>query len=71
MLKVIIISLLTVLSIFFGMFPASKNSPHNNIANYLGYNVELHYSIYILIGVIFYVLATFFAQLKEINIFWK
>ena len=71
MLKIVIVSILMLLSIFWGLFPASENSPHNLIAGYLGYTNEIHYSIYILIGVIFYLLAAFLSQQNNVQHMWK
>jgi hypothetical protein len=71
MLKIVIVSILMLSSIFWGLFPASENSPHNLIANYLGYTNEIHYSIYILIGVIFYLLAAFLSQQNSVQYMWK
>lgn len=71
MLKIVIVSLLMLGSIFWGLFPASEGSPHNLIASYLGYENEIHYSVYILIGTIFYVMAAFLSQQTSIEYFWK
>ena len=71
MLKTVIVSLLMLFSIFWGLFPASENSPHNKIAHFLGYEGEIHYSIYILIGCIFYMASAFLSQQENINYMWK
>lgn len=67
MLKIVIVSILMLCSIFWGMFPASENSPHNIIRRYLGYSDNLHYSFYILLGSVFYLLAAFFSQTQIIE----
>jgi len=71
MLKTVIVSVLMLFSIFWGLFPASENSPHNKIAGFLGYQEEIHYSIYILIGCIFYIGSAFLSQQESINYMWK
>ena len=71
MLKIIIVSILTLCSIFWGLFPASEDSPHNLIASYLGYTNEIHYSIYIVVGAMFYISAAFLSQQNNIQYMWK
>jgi|TARA_Y100000389_G_scaffold175365_1_gene186066 hypothetical protein len=71
MLKTVIVSVLMLFSIFWGLFPASENSPHNKIAGFFGYEEEIHYSIYILIGSIFYITSAFLAHQESINYMWK
>ena len=60
-----------LLSIFLGLFPASKSSPHNITARYLGYEEDIHYGYYILIGVIFYITSAFLSQQTDIQHLWK
>ena len=71
MLKIAIISILMLLSIFCGLYPASEGSPYNLLASYFGYEGEVHYGIYILIGVSFYLLAAFLSQQKSLDQYWK
>lgn len=71
MLKTVLVSVLMLFSIFWGLFPASENSPHNKIANFFGHEEEIHYSIYILIGSIFYIVSAFLSQQESINYMWK
>ena len=71
MLKIIMVSILMLSSIFWGLFPAAKESPHNLISNYLGYTEEVHYSIYILTGTIFYLSSAFLSQQNNIQHMWK
>tara|TARA_A100001011_G_scaffold384875_1_gene458071 strand:- start:531 stop:743 length:213 start_codon:yes stop_codon:yes gene_type:complete len=70
MFKVFIVSVLLLLSIFCGLYPASEGSPHNYIAKYFGYEEEIHYTLYILIGIVFYVLAAFLSQQKSVDKYW-
>ena len=71
MLKIAIVSLLILSSIFWGLFPVSENSPHNYIAKYLGYNEDVHYMIYVLLGTFFYFLSAFLCQQNDIQAYWK
>ena len=69
MLKAVLVSILLLVRIFVGFFPASINSPHNRFLTSLGYEIDIHYGIYIVCGTIFYILAAFISQMKEIT--WK
>tara|TARA_B100000795_G_scaffold265129_1_gene246540 strand:+ start:1064 stop:1279 length:216 start_codon:yes stop_codon:yes gene_type:complete len=71
MLKIALVSVLMALSIFLGLFPASKSAPHNYISSYLGYEEELHYGWYVFIGVIFYISSAFLSQQKDVQYLWK
>ena len=64
MLKVIIISVLIVLSIFFGFYPLSSSSPLNKVMQYLGINSEVSTTHHILLGVILYIIAIVVAHLN-------
>ena len=63
MIKIFLISVLFLFSIFFGLFPAMENSPHEWIKNKLGFEKKIHYSIHILLGTIFYIGAAFLSQM--------
>ena len=64
MLKVIIISILIVLSIFFGFYPLSSSSPLNKVMQYLGINSKVSTTHHILLGVILYIIAIVVAHLN-------
>ena len=71
MLKIAIVSVLILSSIFWGLFPASENSPHNYIAKLFGYEQEVHYMVYVLLGTFFYFLSAFLCQQNNIQSYWK
>jgi len=54
MIKLFIISILIINSIFWGFYPVSEISPHQKIINYLGLNFETNIYIHVLLGVLFY-----------------
>jgi len=62
MFKIILICILFLFSIIIGLFPVMENSPHEWIKNKLGYEKEIHYSIHILLGTLFYISAAVFSQ---------
>ena len=71
MLKIVLLTLLILLSILTGLFPASENSPHTKILNFFGYEGEITYKVHILLGTLFFVCASFLAQQRDINYMWK
>jgi hypothetical protein len=71
MLKIALISILILFSIFVGLFPASEGSPHNKIATSLGYEGQIHYTMYICLGTILYLCAAFLSQQNHIDQYWK
>ena len=71
MLKIALISLLILFSIFVGLFPASEGSPHNKIATSLGYEGQIHYTLYICLGTVLYLSAAFLSQQSNIDTYWK
>lgn len=64
MLKVIIISILIVLSIFFGFYPLSSSSPLNKLMKYLGINSKVSTTHHIILGVILYIIAIIIAHVN-------
>jgi len=52
MLKIVFVSILMVLSIFFGIYPNSENSPHTVVLRHLG--IKQTGGFYINIIILFY-----------------
>tara|TARA_X000000950_G_C13580115_1_gene523127 strand:+ start:409 stop:645 length:237 start_codon:yes stop_codon:yes gene_type:complete len=67
MLKIFLVSILMVWSIFFSIYPQTETSPHNVILNYLGINSKPSVVINIILGLILYILAIIVAHLKIEN----
>lgn len=62
MLKIIIAAVLMMNAIFWGIFPPSDDSPHNQIANLLGIDYKFDKYGHLLIGSIFYIAGAYFGQ---------
>jgi len=62
MLKIIIAAVLMMNAIFWGIFPPSDDSPHNQIANLLGIDYKFDKFGHLLIGSIFYITGAYFGQ---------
>ena len=64
MIKIVYVSLLMVMSIFFGIYPSSEGSPHSIILKYLGIKQTSGFAINIIIGILLYILALIIAHLN-------
>jgi hypothetical protein len=62
MLKIIIASILMMNAIFWGIFPPSDNSPHNQLANILGIDYKFGKIGHLIIGACFYIAGAYFGQ---------
>lgn len=49
-------------AIFWGIFPPSDNSPHNQIANILGIDYKFGKIGHLIIGACFYIAGAYFGQ---------
>ena len=64
MLKIVFVSILMVLSIFFGIYPNSESSPHSVVLRHLGIKQTGGFAINIVIGILLYILALIIAHIK-------
>jgi len=62
MLKIIIAAVLMMNAIFWGIFPPSDNSPHNQVANLLGLDYKFDKIGHLVVGTCFYITGVFFGQ---------
>ena len=66
MLRIIIISILMVNAIFWGIYPPSKNSPHNSVLRLLKINKEVGLLSHLSIGLLFYITAFYISHINLI-----
>lgn len=57
MLKIVLIAILLINSIFWGFYPSSSVSIHQKIVDKFNLNIKLTYIFNIFIGLFFYILA--------------
>ena len=57
MLKLFIISILLINSIFWGFYPKNYMSPHQKIINMIGMQMEVNSFFHLFIGLFFYLIA--------------
>ena len=62
MLKIILISLLLLNSIFWGLYPISDNSPYNYIINLFNYDYKVNKFHHITIGTLFFFITVIIAH---------
>ena len=62
MLKIIIAAVLMMNAIFWGIFPPSDDSPHNQIVNLLRIDYKFDKFGHLFIGTIFYIAGVYFGQ---------
>ncbi len=55
MLKIILAAILMMNAIFWGIFPPSTNSPHNQLMRFLGIDYDFDKIGHIILGSIFYI----------------
>ena len=55
MLKIIIAAILMMNAIFWGIFPPSINSPHNQLMRFLGIDYNFDKFGHIILGSVFYI----------------
>jgi len=66
MLKIVIISVLMVNAIFWGIYPPSKNSPHNQLLKQFNINKEVGLLSHLSIGLLFYITAFYISHINLI-----
>ncbi len=67
MLRIIIISVLMVNAIFWGIYPLSKNSPHNQVLRFFNIKREVGLLSHLMVGLFFYITAFYISHINLIS----
>ena len=71
MLKIVLLTFFVLLSILTGLFPSGNTTPHTKVFNLIGYEGEFSYKLHIILGTVFFLVASFLAQQHSIDYMWK
>tara|TARA_Y100000748_G_C15295960_1_gene410377 strand:+ start:212 stop:415 length:204 start_codon:yes stop_codon:yes gene_type:complete len=66
MLRIIIISILMVNAIFWGIYPPSKNSPHNQVLHFFNIKRDVGLLSHLMVGLFFYITAFYISHINLI-----